>query len=351
VADYLRHHLCLLGQQSGSAGLPGAVHLNRLRATVRRQLVTLGDWFADDDGPVWQDLELDVEDSRADRREYDLRTFRLLEFLGEIVHCGQGYYLPTPVRLIPLGSGGALVVGGRPTWALRQQLGLAVGWAGLGRMLPPIEAGCVPADVFRQSGDTWMGRPVQDLVMWTEEMLNNARRSLLSAGSPAEVAAYQVYQPHRSDSQIRRWISPNEWQAARYSAGELWLCRSSTWPHRFWLAPLSARALFDRSDDVAPEHARRLMYGLDQRAGRSVSARVNPAREPGIRELTLWSWPAWEELRLLLALAHRRIELDADGRPRRLPLRFRVAETWWRDVRDALHELGIRIVEETTPNP
>jgi hypothetical protein len=34
-----------------------------------------------------------------------------------------------------------------------------------------------------------------------------------------------------------------------------------------------------------------------------------------------------------------------------LPLRFRVAETWWQDVRDALHELGIRIVEETTPNP
>jgi hypothetical protein len=277
--------------------------------------------------------------------------FRLLEFLGEFVHCGQGYYLPTPVRLIPLCSGGALVVGGLPTWALRQQLAPAIGWAGLGRVLLPTEAACMRANVFRQSVDTWMGRPAQDVVPWTKEMLHHARRALLSAGSPAEVAAYQVYQPHRSDSQISRWISPNEWQPARSSAGELWLCRSTTRPRRFWLAPLSTGATFDRSADVAPEHARRLMYGLDQRAGQSVRARVNPTGEPGIRELTLWNWPAWEELRLLLALSHRRIQLEADGRPRRLPLRFAVAETWWPDVCGALHGLGIRIVEEATPNP
>ena len=93
------------------------------------------------------------------------------------------------------------------------------------------------------------------------------------------------------------------------------------------------------------------MYGMDKRADRSVNARVNLTSEAGIRELTLWSWPAWEELRLLLALGHRRIERDNRGQLRHLPLRFRVAEIWWPDVREALHGLCIRIMEESTPNP
>src|SRR5262249_46038102 len=118
VADYLRHHLCLSGQQTEPAGHPGGVHLHRLRTAVRRQLLPLGNWFADEAGPVWQDLELDGEDGRVDLRELDLRILRLLEFLGEFVHRGQGYYLPTPLRLVPLQSGGTLVVGGLPTWAL-----------------------------------------------------------------------------------------------------------------------------------------------------------------------------------------------------------------------------------------
>ena len=140
VADYLRHHICVLGQPSEPDGLPGAVHLNRLRAAVRRQLVTLGDWFADDAGPVWQDLELGTDDGRVDMRELDLRMFRLLEFLGEIAHRGQGYYLPTPLRLVSLWGGGALVIGGPPTWVVRHQFGLAISWAGLGRALSSAEA-------------------------------------------------------------------------------------------------------------------------------------------------------------------------------------------------------------------
>jgi hypothetical protein len=88
------------------------------------------------------------------------------------------------------------------------------------------------------------------------------------------------------------------------------------------------------------------MYGMDQLAEASVSARVVEAPGyAGEREVQLYSWPAWEEYQLLIALAADMTMFEQ----RHLPLRLRVVDLWWPDVLAALDGLGISVRESKKP--
>ena len=159
---------------------------------------------------------------------------------------------------------------------------------------------------------------------------------------------FEVYAPsHRPKSDQRnRWVTANDWRGI---SGDLALCRTMSRPYRFWLAPLETNrrgSFFRREAPILPSLARRLMYGLDQRSKASVNVRIDPVPQFNLeRELRLFSWPAWEELRLLHALA-------ADVTPfqtRNLPLCFRFTTTWWPDIRWALNNLALNI-QEPVPN-
>jgi hypothetical protein len=93
------------------------------------------------------------------------------------------------------------------------------------------------------------------------------------------------------------------------------------------------------------------MYGIDQIADRPVRARVSRVpKEHGTLELRLWNWPAWQELRLLLALGYRHFLHKPGTREiQYLPLCFHLKEAWWPDVYEALKGLGITIVDERSP--
>jgi hypothetical protein len=90
------------------------------------------------------------------------------------------------------------------------------------------------------------------------------------------------------------------------------------------------------------------MYGIDQLANKPVRAVVSAVpKERGTLELRLWSWPAWQELRLLLALGYRHLLQKPGTREvQYLPLCFHLREQWWPDVYEALSGLGIIIDDE-----
>lgn len=340
LAEYVRHHLCHLG--------PRRVHVLRLRAAILRQLGMLQDWFDADNGPTWTDFEPDYDGQQIDLGESFLGTLELLSFLKEAVHAGGGYYLPVPTRIVFLSSGAAVLVSGLPTHALAQSLGIKVSVAGMGRVATVENTARLSPSIPRQSLATWLGRPAENLADWTERLMRDARSRLSASGSGIP---FEVYDPLSSDIHTRRWVRSSTWAKGNRQVNDLYLCRTLRRPRLFWLAPLERGhqdVWFDRLSEVAPEHARLLMYGIDQIAKRPVRARV--LRVPGTTdaiEIRLWSWPSWQELRLLLALGHRLTIYRPGSRDvQHLPICFHLSEQWWPDVHQGLIGLGITIVDE-----
>jgi hypothetical protein len=346
ILDYLRHHLGWLGMPESPDDRHGAVHVLALLAAVRRQL---GAWLPVSDRPDWAgdaDLSDPTDDTGAEEKlgfgDLGLRLLRRLAFLGEAVSCGDGYYLPGPLRLVPLPSGAALVVAGLPTGARGQAQGTTAAWAGICRAVPPAAVPQVATSVPRQPLPAWLELPDPNLIAWTDAVLRRAGAGLRPSAADACQLRFEVYAPglRRGCDQRHRWVVPG---GRRQLGHGLSLCRTEARPYRFWLAPLEQAAggvIFRQEAPIEARFARRLMYGLDQRAGAPVHARIDLVpRAPGERELVLFNWPAWEELRLLHALA-------ADVTPfqkQSLPLRFRFAVGWWPDVRWALDNLHIRV--------
>jgi hypothetical protein len=342
IADYLRHHLCHLIQPEQRGESAAAVHIHRLLAAVRQQL---GAWLPENEAADWTD-KADDGDAREPEEslalsDLGMRLLRRLVFLKEAAPCGNGFYLPAPVRVVPLPSGSALALGGLPTRSLARQVQVPLVWAGTCRVVR--EALCqVPLNLPRQPINVWMGLPGENLADWTQSLLADAVENLIPSASDADRMQFEVYGPtiRRKQDQRNRWLAPGEW---RGSSAELSLCRTVARPYRFWLAPLDASrrgASFRREAPVPAALARRLMYGLDQRSGAPAKARIDfVPHYLQERELRLYSWPAWEELRLLQALA-------ADVTPfqkQNLPLCYRFSLAWWPDVRWALDNLGLQV--------
>jgi hypothetical protein len=314
-----------------------------------------GGLFPEKDTPPWEEEEAPAEE-RPDPdtdppapADLILSALSSLRRIGDCEHLGAGYYLASPPRQVFLPSGGVLLIGGLPTDDLAGRLGVPVAWAGLARTIEGATQR-FPHQDFR----AWAALPATDLPDWTEHILRSARASALRCGG-CDLAAYDVYSPAQLRAQLQknRWISPRQWRPDARVGLDFWLCRTSRVPRRFWLAPLASTPhgpRFDREWAVAPGVVRRLMYGLDQRLGASVVARMAPVASPGLGrewEVRLFNWPSWEEYQLLVALA-------ADVTPPEgphLPMKFRVTDQWQPDVSAALAGIGISVRVEETPLP
>jgi hypothetical protein len=354
VADYLRHHLVLLGSNGSPDGTVRPVHLHRLRASVRRQLGLISDWLIDKNACPGDEPREDDE-ATLQIQEADKKCLIVIEQLMEVVHCGGGYYLPTPVRAVSVTSGRTLLLGGLSTRMIVKRWGCPVEWAGCARCLPDKEE--VPAAIPRQSLGRWLRLRDMSLEDWTGQVLKRARDNSRGPGAAIDAIPFDVYEPHSSAEQHRRWVASNLWRRTKPVTDDLWLCRSQQRPRRFWLAsfsrPLSGLS-FSHVLDVQPEDSRRLMYGLDQRAGQPVRVRFRRNTAGNSRVVSLGSWPTDEILRLLIALGHRRETPTIDGRCVHLPLHFEVADAWWHDVRKAIETLGMKVIgdqTETTGRP
>lgn len=354
VSDYLRHGLCHLGLEAGG-GPARAVHVLQLLGALHRQLAGL---IPEPDEPPWLVDEGDEEPSPGEERDpdvigvHDLGRWALsrLMYLRECGHQGRGYHLPTPSRAVTLPSGTVLVISGLPTRSLAAGLGLKFRWAGLARAVSE-PRGQLPDDLLQQALDDWLRRPSELLPVWTESMLGIARKRAVPT-SGLDPSAFEIYAPHlkRNLGQKQKWVSPRSWRPPfEYKQPEPALCRTRNRPFRFWIAPLEEAqdgVRYRHESAVPPELVRRLMYGLDLRADAQESALVLtvPGGLRGERELRLYSWPAWEEYRLLQALAY-------DATPPKgphLPLRFHVAVEWWPDVASVLQGLSILIRYDRT---
>ena len=207
VSDFLRHGLCHVG--SGEEAQAQAVHVHQLLGSLRRQF---SGWIIEPDQPPWllpEETQVTQKDEEPDIAQHvgvkdlGLHLLRKLELLGECGHRGGGYYLATPLRLVALPSGAALVVGSVCTSELATACGIRPGWAGLSRALPAEKVVEDSSPLPRQTLSAWAGIPTEPLESWTRKIFEEAKKTGFSTAG-LDPAAFEIYAPHLQPIQGQR---------------------------------------------------------------------------------------------------------------------------------------------------
>jgi hypothetical protein len=149
VAEYVRHFLSC-NAFDGESFDPHPVHAGALRQAVLRQL---GELAGPPSGAAWPSDDLDRPREHLDLSDPFRLALHKLVVLGEAAELGNGFYLPSPLRLVELHGGITLALSGLPTWALTRRLRLGgPESAGLARLV----SGKPPSDLPRQSAAEWL---------------------------------------------------------------------------------------------------------------------------------------------------------------------------------------------------
>jgi hypothetical protein len=341
IAEYVRQAIFDLASRSSSSRR--STYVTSVTNNVRRQLA-----------PVWPRLERRRNQRplvREQEREGDVvpdpirRVLEALEDLGDVVHLADGYWAPTPTRLVRLNERIALVVGGAPTRVARTQIPAPISPSWIARTvdLRTVPDAFAADSVNWQDTKSWLGNPPEDLSEWTTSMFVQARAQQKRSGS--EIQDFEIYQPasNRSRPQAFRWTPAR--MLAR-APKDLVLCRAFEGRHfglrRHWIGMVSKSRSGVRSESefaVPGLIVRRLQYGIDLLQRAYTSARVE---ETGSSVSINFVNPLPpEERRLLVSLGE-----DRSPRPGKFPLRYRLNRSAFTALVPYLTALGVRVETE-----
>lgn len=343
IAEYLRKTLCsLAGGISDHASDFRPIYITSLTNVVRRQLA-----------PLWPELNLIEENSitvigeqtqtKADPLSDPIRrVLETLMDLRDVIEVGNGYWLPTPVRLIQLPEKEKVfVVGGSATADLSRILGAEVKLSGFIRYVvkSSLSESVLRDKTWWQSYEEWLGNPPIDLKIWMEMILSKAKRNLHKSAS--DFTSFEVYVPafRKVTLQYYRWVLFEDYvRNLNTLPSDLVLCRTVSQhiqlaPTKYWIGSITLTSLKNESP-VSPKDVRRMMYGFDFINEASVQAVWEPE---GVINLKNWLPP--QERRLLIALGR-----DISPEPGRLPLKYQVKPEWKDLIISALEKLRIHVI-------
>lgn len=340
IAECLRRSLCWLAS-GGRTGLEEPVYVSAVMNHVREQL-----------SPVWPTLcrSRNKRPSQSEQqREGDTqpdpirRVLQALSDLREAEHVGDGYWLPTPVRLVDLPSADTvLVIGGLDTAELRKvfNAGVQVAWIARTLKRAVIEPAHSQDRTLWQTLADYLGDPPESLNDWTTAFLNSAATQLKPSAS--DYARFEVYSPKTQGGrpQYFRWVGTD--RLSKLPAGIV-LCRATEGyqfgPRRYWLGTITeyrGEARAERESPVDPKDITRLQYGFDLLEKCPTRVLVRQRGEDVLLQFESFLPP--EERRLLIALGKEESE-----RPGRLPLVYRVPRERFEDLQRRIDGLGLTI--------
>ncbi|MGF7031248.1 hypothetical protein J2T17_002154 [Paenibacillus mucilaginosus] len=203
LAEYLRNIIYMLSVGNNySLTRFSPVYIRTIINTLRKHLDTV--W------PLPQRLEIFSTNNDEDRG-YPLSTdsikwtLNLLQMIGDIVHVGNGYWLPSPLRFIELPESDEIgVVGGWPTRNLAREYG-AVMHLGLGRMVIKGDIKRATFDPTYQSYEAWRGWVPANILGWAEALVKRARD--YGSNSSSNYLDYEVFISFKAKRNYRSaWV-------------------------------------------------------------------------------------------------------------------------------------------------
>lgn len=213
-------------------------------------------------------LDLDKED----RTELSRKGLKLLESIGDIGHCGEDRWLPTPARIVPLGSV-SLLVGGTPSSLFSDAIRAVLRHRSPIRFLDGADIILNESALPVQALDTWLGRPRPTL---TERFDWMQRLALVSPSDTGGTWSAFVLRDWTEDepwySHGRRWQALDRTPDGRYLVRHKHATDGRT---RYYVAQVKDRTIAGISlSIVATEDARLLSFAVDQHLGRPLKVRV-----------------------------------------------------------------------------
>lgn len=265
------------------------------------------------------------------------QTLAELEAIGDVASLPRGYWLPTPLRYIPLRSGRRwLLLGGCPTRMLPPDLRRRLEWNDVARFLcgDPTEIG---EELSRDTLENWTRVPAMDLVAWGAQVI---RSSQLQPFEDPEIQ-FEYYAPEivRQQLQFNRWTS----NAGRLADGRHLARRK--YRHgttSFSIVELdSGRVIASGPPQLDDGDIRRLLYALDALAALPVIVEIEHSHED--RVFVLRNELPRAENRLFTALGQLLPSVGDQYYPRRWKIRL----PYVREAIHALRALEIQIPDQT----
>lgn len=252
---------------------------------------------------------------------------------GDVYTSGKGYWLPAPLRLVPLAQGRYLLTGGMPTQLLAEETRHTLHLHGSFRhlhtdRLSPLLAGAERTVSNRfQSLENWLGPSPPSL----DDVVHIFETRTLHPVAYHSNSTLDAYCANINTTQYRRWRSLDTVDDGRYL-----LRTSKPWGiKQYSIGSIRNHRLVEESAELHDMDIRRLCYALDRRAGKPTRARWNP----GQGELTLYSELPGRERKYLSAIGF--LQENEDGYyPRRWA---NIGSAYISDVETLLNGLGIQI--------
>ncbi len=285
-----------------------------------------------------QNLKTSKEDVENTLLEKELLDS--LEEQGDVFSLSGGYWLPTPLRLVPITETQYLLVGGLPTHLLPQALLQSLHLHGSFRQIDrPIFPERLPTSTYVsawqfQSLNSWLGPTPPTLHQLTQEFYTQELLPISQQGSanqPLEAYAAYVDKP-----QALRWLSLEKVQDGRYLVR-----RRTLWGLKQYSAgEIENHRLLRQSRELHFTDIRRLCYALDHMA--KTPTRV--AWEPEHNMLTMRSELPSRERKQMASIGDLRVPHEGYY-PRRW---VGISSQHMSIVDDMLQQLGIQVIKSSS---
>lgn len=258
---------------------------------------------------MWEPLREEIaEQSRQQNKQVtgndfeetllERETLDRLEEQGDILSLPGGYWLPAPVRIVPVSKAECLVVGGLPTRLLPSHLLKSLHFHSSFRRIyndlkEPLPTGVYIGAWQFQSLNNWLGPtpPTLDQLI----QFFSSRTLLPVSQQNIAVTPLEAYAAYIDKPQALRWQSVQEVKDGRH------LLRTSTWwgTKQYSIGEIENRRLVRQSNELHPSHleVRRLCYALDWEMKTPTTAKFTR------NMLTLWSELPVRERRMMAAIA------------------------------------------------
>ncbi len=188
-----------------------------------------------------------------------------LSVCGDLVEMSNGQWLPAPTREVRLGTGDdlRLLVGGFPTSLLSAAHRAHIEHVGPYRRVRG-EALSEELDLPQQSLEAWMGHAPDDLREWTQSVLKGSFERYRPTGRSIEIYAPEL--SPASKPHALRWVNRTDKLAGNYLSRE-----ELPFGGKRHYAVKIAKGQISGIRTMPPFDLRRLMYGLDLLADKSVT--------------------------------------------------------------------------------
>lgn len=290
--------------------------------------------------PNYRIAKLRRQEKGTEPKEMIREALDEMELIGDVARLPDGYWLPAPLRVIPLPAMNRwLVLGGRPNSMLPEDLVPTLEHSGVARFATP-----EPLGLPQESEETWCRLPTEPLAVWTTQVINNTE--LRELDDPD--LELEFYAPAQTAARRKAPFQTQRWTVVTKSLPDgLYLCRQRLFRAmvHFAVAKVqNGRTVATGPLDRNELSVRRLMYGMDDRGGCPV--RVKRQREGHSTTFILGNEVPRPEHRLLTALAELRLPTDGKYYPR-----FWTCDSRYEAQIDKCFErLGVLVEDATNSN-